>query len=287
MRDCQVTKAIGLTSKSNTLNKSQISSSCCIHFLRSVILYANMGFEKLSPHIPEENKLPLNIKHNEIIVKSGESNVWKAEVQDREKLERLIALKQVRNEVFANDKEMHKSKDFYEFLRKFPKFEKFVPKTLYFKARMTSMDTPQAFAIQHYLKGKTLDQIPDDELYKEPNVVRQLLEFAHVAIAILRDTRKRKSPKPDFGTAGNADTTAQRYGNRFGNSRYSTNILITDKPEENGQSVFFVDTGINADERVDKTRQMVERQIMGRIREFNFIRWIKKLELILDSQDKA
>ncbi|MBU6388853.1 hypothetical protein KGQ72_03210, partial [Patescibacteria group bacterium] len=87
-----------------------------------------------------------------------------------------------------------------------------------------------------------------------------------------------------FGTAGTANTDAQRYGNTLGNSRYTTNILISDSPDENGQRVFFVDTGVNADERVDPKRQFLERHVMGRMREFNFNRWIKELEYILHSQ---
>ena len=215
--------------------------------------------------------------------------IWlgkKIRLYDVKEQERLIALKQIRREAFASDREMRTSREFYEFLKGFPGFGKFVPDTLYFKARMTSADAPQAFAIQHFLKGRTIDQIPNDELYKNPIVVRQLIEFAQAAIKILQETRKQKSLKPDFGTAGTAADEAQRYGNRFGNSRYSTNILITDSPDENGERVFFVDTGVNADERMDKMRQISERHIMGRMREFNFNHWIKKLEKILDVANK-
>lgn len=239
-----------------------------------------------SSQIPEENRLPLKIGEQTHIAESGESNVWETVIQDSKEQERLIALKQIRREAFASDEEMQASKEFYDFLKAFSGFGKFVPETLYFKARMTSADAPQAFAIQHFLKGRTIDQIPDDELYKDQIVVRQLLEFAKAAVTILQETRKQKSFKPDFGTAGTATDEAQQYGNRFGNSRYSTNILITDAPEENGQRVFFVDTGVNADERVDRIRQISERHIMGRMREFNFNRWIKKLENVLHKNNQ-
>ena len=241
-----------------------------------------MSFEKTpAPHIPEKNELPLNISKQKHIAESGESSVWRADVQDSNKLERLIALKQVRREAFASDEEMKISKEFYEFLKTFPEFGKFVPETLYFKARMTADQSPQAFAIQHFLAGRTIDQIPDEELYKDPEVIRQLIKFAHAAVTILQETRKKKSFKPDFGTAGTASEKAWRYGNRFGNSRYSTNIFITDNPQENGERVFFVDTGVQADERISPARQASERQLMGRLREFNFNRWIKKLEKTL------
>ena len=240
-----------------------------------------MGFEKPTSRIPERNELPLNISAHEHIAESGESSVFRTDVQDSKEQGHTIALKQNRRETFATDEEMRKSKEFYDFLKAFPGFGKFIPETLYFKARMTSDDAPQAFAIQHFLKGRTIDQIPNEELRKDPIVVRQLIEFAHEAIAILQQTREKKSLKPDFGTAGTADADAQRYGNTFGNSRYSTNILITDSPDESGQRIFFVDTGVNADERINPIRQIAERHFMGRLREFNFNRWIKELEKAL------
>ncbi|MHB8860454.1 MAG: hypothetical protein ACYC48_01825 [Minisyncoccota bacterium] len=242
-----------------------------------------MSMEKPTPRIPEKHELPLNISGHKHIAESGESSVFGATVQDSEEKERNIALKQNRREAFASDEEMQKSKEFYEFLKAFPGFGKFVPDTLYFKARMTSADAPQAFAIQSLLKGRTLDEIPDAELYVDPEVVKQLLEFAHAAIDILQQTRQAGSLKPDFGVAGTASAEAQREGNTFGNSRFTTNVLVADAPDEQGRRVFFIDTGVNADERVDKTRQIVERQVMGRIREFNFNRWIKKLEGISES----
>jgi hypothetical protein len=245
-----------------------------------------MSLEKRpKPRIPQENSLPLNIHKQEHVAESGESNVWKTGVQDSKSEERSIALKQVRRETFASDEEMQQSKKFYEFLKGFPEFGKFVPETLYFKARMTSADTPQAFIIQNLLRGKTIDEIPSDQLYKDHEVVRQLLEFARAAVHILQVTRQEGSAKPDFGTAGTAHSNAQRQGNLFGNSRYTTNLLISDQPDKNGQRVYFVDTGVNADERVSKPRQIVERQVMGRIREFNFKRWIKELENVLASQE--
>ena len=222
-----------------------------------------MGFEKRPvPRIPEKNLIPLKINAQEHIAESGESEVWKVRAQDSHEQEHHIALKQNRQEAFASDEEMQKSKKFYEFLKAFPGFGKFVPETLYFKARMTEEHAPQAFAIQSLLKGRTLDEIPDEELYKDPEVIQQLLEFAHAAVDILQRTRLEGSLKPDFGTAGTATAEAQKQGNTFGNSRFTTNVLVSDQSDEQGRRVFFVDTGVNAEERVNKLRQISERQII-------------------------
>jgi hypothetical protein len=243
-----------------------------------------MGMEgKPRLPIPQENQLPLKINAGERIAESGESDVWKVAAQDPEEQEKMIALKQIRREQFANDEEMRASKQFYDYLKNFPEFGAFVPDTLYFKARMKAGDAPQAFALQEFIEGKTVDELSDEELYKDPEVVKQLLDFAHAAIKILAETRAQKIAKPDFGTAGTANPQAQKFGNTFGNSRYSTNILISDKPHQNGKRIFFVDTGVNADERVNRTRQIVERQVMGRVRQFNFNQWAAQLEKLLAS----
>ena len=244
--------------------------------------------------IPEKNQLPLKIRGQEHLATSGESNVWKVAVLDGKEPERehAIVLKQSRRLAFASDEEMRASKKFYEFLKNFPTFGNFVPETLYFKARMTGADTetqtpaspPQAFAIQHFLQGRTVDQMSDEELYRDPAVVKQLLELSRAAVTILQATRAQKSFKPDFGTSDTADTNAWRQGNRFGDSRFSTNILVSNEPDEKGRRVFFVDTGVQPEERTDRLRQIVERQFMGRLREFNFNQWTKKLEKILVSQ---
>jgi hypothetical protein len=245
-----------------------------------------MSLEKPS-RIPENHKLPLDIREQAGIAKSGESDVWKVTAQESGGEERHIALKQNRREAFATDEEMQKSKEFYEFLKAFPGFGKFVPETLYFKARVADGEKPQSFAIQSLLEGRTLDEISDEELYKDLEVVAQLLEFAHAAIDILQQTREEASFKPDFGTAGTASTEAQKQGNGFGNSRFTTNVLIANQPDDQGRRVFFVDTGVNADERVNKLRQITERHITGRIREFNFNRWIKKLEAVRAEEKQA
>jgi hypothetical protein len=241
-----------------------------------------MSFEKIS--LPENNELPLNIQESEKHAQGAESTVWKVLAQDKEAQDKLIALKQIRKEQFADDAEMKKSKEFYDFLKGFPEFGKFVPDTLYLKARMSSGDKPQGYMLQKFSEGKSIDAMEDSELYKDPAVVEQLLDFANAAAKILETTREEKLHKPDFGTAFTADKRAIVLGNYLFNPRYSTNIVISEKPDENGQQVFFVDTGANVDERTSKMTEVVRREAAGRLQELQLKRWAKKLQEILENE---
>jgi hypothetical protein len=240
---------------------------------------------RMPTEIPKENLLPLKIEEQKPMVASGESDVWKAAVTDSKEQDRLIALKQVRREVFANDDEMRKSKAFYDYLKHAPGFGEFVPDTLYFKARLQEGDAPKAFILQEYIEGKTIDEISDEELYADRELVEQLLAFSKAAAEILHTTRNDGIAKPDFGTAESASSEAQKQGNMFGNSRFSNNILVSPKKAGNNRRVFFVDTGVNADERLNKVRQFAERHFMGRLREFNFNKWSQQLEAKLKELD--
>src|ERR1051326_6584338 len=97
--------------------------------------------------LPENNSLPLNIKESEQKFHARESTMWKTVAQDKEGQDRLVALKQVHREQFATEEEMRKSQEFYKFLKEFPGFGKFVPDTLYFKARATPDSAPQLFML--------------------------------------------------------------------------------------------------------------------------------------------
>ncbi|MBI4114392.1 MAG: hypothetical protein HY445_00950 [Candidatus Niyogibacteria bacterium] len=240
-----------------------------------------MNAEKVP--LPQNNELPLNIRESKKHTEGLESIVWKTLVQNKDEQEKLVALKQIKREQFATDEEMRKSKEFYDFLKGFPKFSKFVPDTLYFKARMSSGEKVGGYALQHFWEGKSLDKIKDEELYKDPDVVRQLLEFANAASEILQKTRKEKIPKPDFYTAYNADTRAVILGTVLANPRYSTNVVISEKPNENGQRVFFIDTGVNSYERMSKIAENYGREIGGRLQELQFKRWAGKLQKILEN----
>ncbi len=73
-------------------------------------------------------------------------------------------------------------------------------------------------------------------------------------------------------------------GDFLNNPRYSTNIVISEKPDEKGQRVFFVDTGQNMDERTNKVAKFTYREVGGRIQELNLKRWAKRLEEILEKE---
>src|SRR5579864_1990815 len=164
-------------------------------------------------HIPIDHELPLNIQTSEKVAESGESTVWKSAVKSVEKQEKLIALKQVRREEFGSMEGMIASKKFYDFLKQFPKFSKAVPDTLYFIAKMSAEHKAQGFYLQPYAEGKVINQLSDEELYKDPEVVRQLHEFALGAAKLLESTRKQKMHKPDFGVSYDSDWKSRFYGN--------------------------------------------------------------------------
>lgn len=198
-----------------------------------------MSLENPQEKIPEDNELPLNIKASEKHAKGAETIVWKTLIQNQEAQDELIALKQIHREQFATDDEMQSSKRYYEFLKGSPEFGKFVPETLFFKARMSSHDKPQGYMLQRFSEGKSVDQMSDEELYDNLAVVQQLLEFAKAAAEILRESREKKMIKPDFAASSSAGKYAVFMANNLVNPRFSNNIIISDHPNEDGQQVFF------------------------------------------------
>jgi hypothetical protein len=229
--------------------------------------------------------LPLNIKNGEKHAEGGESEVWEIQTQNKDGIEQAnVALKKSKRESFATDEEMQKSKKFYEFLKNFPGFSKFVPDTLYFKARETAEDDPQAFCIQKFTKGERIDRLKDDVIYKDPVVVGQLLEFVNISLKLLQTVRKDNIHSPDFMRTPELNSMRVMLGALVFNPRYSSNILIADEPDKNGQRVFFVDVGVNANERMKKGWEWHGRKIKNSIIESNFNIWKKKLEEIHDSK---
>ena len=229
--------------------------------------------------------LPINIKEGKKNTVGGESEVWEIQTQDKKGTEQInIALKKGQRESFATDEEMQKSKKFYEFLKNFPGFGKFIPDTLYFKARETAEDSPQAFCVQKFIKGERIDRLKDDMIYKDPVVVRQLLELVNASIKLLQIARKDNTHNPDFMRTPEFNNIRVLFGALVFNPRYSSNILITDKPDKNGQRVFFVDVGVNANARMKKGWEWHGRRALNSIIEFQFNAWKKKLEGILAKQ---
>ena len=231
-----------------------------------------MRVEKL----PEDNQLPLNIKQSERHAKGYGSVVWKVLVSDKDAQERLVALKQMHRKEFSSDSEMQNSKRFYDFLKSFPGFGKFVPQTLYFQARMSPDQKPGGYMLQDFSDGKTINSIKDDELYEDPVVVQQLLDFTLAATKIIQETREKKIHKPDFGGTMRSVITS--------NPRYSPNIIITKKPNKEGQRVFFVDTDIGLGERTNRTMEVTLREVGGRLQQLQLKAWQSKLERILKSK---
>ena len=239
-----------------------------------------MNMEK-PESLPKKNTLPLNIEASKKHATGAESTVWKTDVTDVEGAKQMIALKEVRKEAFADEGEMRKSQKFYEFLKNFPGFGKFVPETLYFKAQLTPDSPPQAFCIQKFIKGERIDRIKDDELYKDPEIIKQLLEFIDASVKILQATREDKMHKPDFMWAPEPSGFKIRIEATLSNPRYSSNIFIADKPDKNGQRVFFVDTGTNVAERTSQFRKLHGRYVVNPLHKLQFARWKKRLEKAL------
>jgi len=248
-----------------------------------------MGFEtpekkEETASLSEENELPLNIKESEKLVEGGESTVWKTLARSKDGADRLIALKQVHREMFASEEEMRESQKFYEFLKNYPEFGKFVPDTLYFKARLTADSNPQAFCLQHYIEGERIDRMKDDEIYKDQEVIHQLLDLSDAAIKILQETRKKKGHKPDFMWTPEAGKWRAMLGAWLSDPRYSSNILIADKLDKEGRRVFFVDTGVNVSERSNKMNELQGRYVVSPLGVVHFKRWREKMKNILEQK---
>ena len=214
-------------------------------------------------------------------MEAGESTVWKTLAQNKEGQDELIVLKQVRKEAFASEEEMQASQKFYSFLKNFPGLGKFIPDTLYFKARVTSDSNPQAFRLQHFIEGKPADKLKDEELYADPAVIRQLLEFIDIAIELLHTARENKTLAPDLMRTPEFSNTRVMLGGLLADPRYSSNIFISNEPDKNGQRVFFVDTAANVDERTKKLFELFSRYVISHVEEYQLKRWKNNLEGIL------
>ncbi|HTE48985.1 MAG TPA: hypothetical protein VK675_03705 [Candidatus Paceibacterota bacterium] len=249
-----------------------------------------MGIEeyKLNQKITKEGKvlpsrIPLKIERGKKHAEGGESDVWEIHTKSGEGANAdHIVLKISKDETFATEEEMRKAEEFYRSLKNFPGFGKFVPDTIYFKAQETEDAVPKAFCIQQFIKGERIDRLKDSEIYKDPVAVRQLLELVNVSIEVIHDARKNDTQYPDFMRTPefNVDMRVMAGGAAL-IPRYSSNILIADEPDKNGQKVWFVDSGVNANARRKKGWEWNRRKEVNSIIEFQFDRWKKKLEKIL------
>jgi hypothetical protein len=236
--------------------------------------------------LPSNSALPLKVTRSEKIASHGDSTVWKTAVLNNEAREELIALKQLRKEQFATPEAMKEDKKFYDYLKNFPGFGEFVPETMFFIAREKQDGPAQGFRLQRFIHGKPIDEVPDEELYRDPAVVRQLKQLAEVVPGILREAKKNKTHNPDFRRAPGGEIMKARIGGWISDPRYTKNIIIADKADENGQRVFFVDTGVNATERTRKSEEFLSRYIVNPLERFHFIFWRNKIEKVLKDQGK-
>ena len=246
-----------------------------------------MGVEMIRPDtLPSDNTLPLKTVESEKYAEGNDSTVWKTKVESGEDIERMIALKQVKRQKFTSDEEMVKSREFFEFLKNYPGFGRFVPDTLYFKARATEKDKPQSFSLQPFIEGERIDRIRDKELYRDPEVVRELIELCDAATNILETTSKNRTHKPDFMWTPESGNLRARLGAVLSDPRYSSNIVIAKEPDNNGRRVFFVDTGMSYGERAGKLNELQGRYVVNPLHRKFFKSWKKKLQDVLSEKDR-
>ncbi len=226
-----------------------------------------MSFEKPKP-IPEENELPLKISKSEASAHQGrESALTDIKLEGKDQ---AFALKEVKKEEFASIEEMKKSKDFYDHLKRMPGLGKFVLNTSFFSARETAQENPHAYRIQKLVEGKRLDELKDEELYSDPELTKQLLDFVDSAIESLKKANESKEGSPDF------------YGDKLAaiylyNPRYSGNIIIADKPDENGRRIFLVDTSRQV-QQASKIGGLYQKHVGSQLQIIQLERWKKKIE---------
>jgi len=183
-----------------------------------------------------QNELPLNVLESKEMEQQGiDTVVSKARVSGRNDKEEKIALKKVNREAFASEEKMKKSKEFYDYMKSMPDFGKFVADTLYFKAQETPEEGPRAYRLQKLIEGERIDNLADEALYKDQEIRENLLEFIDAAINAMEQTGKDGKGSPDFY---GSKTSA----NLLFNPRYSSNIVIADKPDKNKNRIFLVDT---------------------------------------------
>lgn len=231
--------------------------------------------------LPKNHELPLIINESKKYTEAGESTVWQAHVESSEGKEETVAVKQVRKEEFATEEEMKANQEFYKFLKSDPDFAKFIPETLYFKARVTAEDAPQAWRIQYLKDCEPIDQMTDEQLYSNPEVVKQLIEFTDAAIKIMQTAKKQKQLSPDLMHYPGPADMRTRLGGWLLDPRYSGNVVVANEPDGEGRRVFFMDTAANAQERSTEVIGAYFRILRNIIQPIYLKRWKGKLENIL------
>ena len=209
-----------------------------------------------------------------------DTDVYRAEVSrpGAENPEAKI-LKEVKREDFDSLTEAVASKKFYEFLKSNPKFAKFVPSTLYFVARMQEGKNAKSYRLQKEIVGKTIDSIPDEELYKDAELDKELLDCIDGLIELFEEQLESGGDLPDI------------YGkkvlpNLLFNPRHTTNIMVSETPDENGRRVFFVDTSKQSQGKTNAAVDWYQKNVGGPAQLMQLKRWREKVLESLARQTK-
>ncbi len=230
----------------------------------------------------EGNVLPLKIKGAQPADSMGWSHVSRVAVETKDGSKSEIVLKRLKIKTRSEVQSvLAQNVNFYNLLKSFPGFQKFLPPTFHFIARDNPETEPQAYHLQPFIAGKALDQITDQELYSDTEVVRQLLELVNLLEAILAKHKRENLPRPDLLRTPRRAKFRAAVGGALADPRYTSNIMIADKPDQNEQRVFFVDTAQNGDERIGKFAGKLQIFISNLSQGRLLKTWKKKLESAL------
>lgn len=193
-----------------------------------------------------------------------------------------------------------KSKQFYDqMLTISPELNKFIPPTLFFRGRFKDANPEEKtvqtkeghmagvanFRQQTHVDGRELSSVSDEELYEDPEVVKQLLEFIEATIKICEENKRamKKGSNSIIDKKDAGINVPDLYGYNFQvnvmhNPRFTENLLLSDKPVgENKQKVFFIDTDRNTLVADSKFRSWVYKHVLLKVHLLQLKRWRKKL----------
>ncbi len=237
-----------------------------------------MGMEQPPQQIPDDNELPLRISHAEKVESAGrEAEIYEVEISKsgKEGEPKPFVLKEVKQKGFEQIEETieeaAESKKFYDFLKSSPEFAPFVPETFYFIARKTKDDEPHSYRLQPHIEGRTLDEIPDEELYADKKLDQDLIRCIDGLVDIFKRQQKEGGDLPDL------------YGrkvlpNMAYNPRYTTNLMVADKPNKEGQRLFFVDTSKQSQAKSSEAVDWWHKNVGAPAQMFYLERWKKTIE---------
>jgi hypothetical protein len=188
---------------------------------------------------PSEHTLPFDIKSSSVLSTSGkESDVHLLEVKNGKDSTVPIVLKENRLAEFPTDQQMKKFKGFYDFIKNDSEFGKFVIDSSFIKAKRSPSEPVRSYVVQKPLSGRRVEALSDKELYADPEILPELLEFINASISIIKRAGEHDRKIPDLYS-----DTRYFLGNFLHDPRYSGNIFISDRDPKNKQRVHFIDVG--------------------------------------------